>query len=126
MPFSRKSLPTHALPPGRIAIIDIGSNSIRLVVYDQQKRSPVSIYNEKVMCGLGKGLAASGVLNPEGVEQAKGALTRFLAMGRNMEIETLYIMATAAVRDASDGKAFVSYLEKKHGIKIDVISGEHE
>jgi len=111
---------------GRIAIIDIGSNSIRLVVYDQQKRSPVSIYNEKVMCGLGKGLAASGVLNPEGVVQAKAALTRFLAMGRNMEIKSLYVMATAAVRDASDGGEFVRYLEREHNIKIDVISGETE
>lgn len=110
----------------RIAIIDIGSNSIRLVVYDQQKRSPVSIYNEKVMCGLGKGLAASGVLNPEGVVQAKAALARFLAMGRNMEIESLHIMATAAVRDAKDGAEFVAYLEKEHKINIDVISGETE
>jgi exopolyphosphatase/guanosine-5'-triphosphate,3'-diphosphate pyrophosphatase len=111
---------------GRIAIIDIGSNSIRLVVYDQKKRSPVSIYNEKVMCGLGKGLAATGVLNPEGVVSAKAALTRFLAMGHNMEINSLHIMATAAVRDASDGGQFVRFLEKEHGIKIDVISGETE
>lgn len=110
----------------RIGIIDIGSNSIRLVVYDQQKRSPVSIYNEKVMCGLGKGLAASGVLNPEGVIEAKSALARFLTLGRNMEIKTLYVMATAAVRDASDGAQFVSYLEREHNIKIDVISGETE
>ncbi len=116
----------NSFSDGRIAIVDIGSNSIRLVVYDQQKRSPVSIYNEKVMCGLGKGLASSGVLNPEGVVEAKAALARFLAMGRNMEIKSLYIMATAAVRDASDGGEFVRYLEKAYNIKIDVISGEKE
>lgn len=116
----------HSYSDGRIAIIDIGSNSIRLVVYDQQKRSPVSIYNEKVMCGLGKGLASSGKLNPEGVEEAKRALARFLTMGRNMEIESLYIMATAAVRDASDGAEFVKYLEREHNITIDVISGKKE
>lgn len=110
----------------RIAIIDIGSNSIRLVVYDQQKRSPVSIYNEKVMCGLGKGLANTGMLNPSGVVEAKEALARFLTLGRNMEIKTLYIMATAAVRDASDGREFVACLEKEYKIKIDVISGEKE
>lgn len=123
MPF-----PTSEPTPndGRIAIIDIGSNSIRLVVYDQQKRSPVSIYNEKVMCGLGKGLASTGVLNPEGVVLAKAALARFLAMGRNMDIQSLSIMATAAVRDASDGPAFVAYLEKEYNITIDVISGETE
>jgi len=116
----------NAKNDGRIAIIDIGSNSIRLVVYDQQKRSPVSIYNEKVMCGLGKGLASSGVLNPEGVVQAKQALARFLTMGRNMDIHSLHVMATAAVRDASDGGEFVRFLEKEHSIKIDVISGEVE
>jgi len=119
---------THApiRDDGRIAIIDIGSNSIRLVVYDQQKRCPVSIYNEKVMCGLGKGLASSGVLNPEGVLQAKKALARFLAMGRNMNIQSMHIMATAAVRDARDGGEFVRFLEKEHDIKIDVISGALE
>src|SRR6476619_6239531 len=95
---------------GRIGIVDIGSNSIRLVIYDQQKRSPVPIYNEKVMCALGKGLAATGKLNPEGVELARKALHRFLAMGRNMEITSLHIMGTAAVRDAQDGEEFTRYL----------------
>ena len=116
----------HSSLDGRIGIIDIGSNSIRLVVYDQQKRAPVSIYNEKVMCGLGKGLASTGVLNPQGVEEAKGALSRFLAMGKNMEIRSLYVMATAAVRDATDGPAFVDYIQRTHNIHIDIISGEKE
>ncbi len=111
---------------GRIGIIDIGSNSIRLVIYDQQKRSPVPIYNEKVMCALGKGLAASGMLNPEGVEMARDTLRRFLAMGRNMEITSLYVMATAAVRDAKDGDAFTRYLEKTYEIDVDTVSGKKE
>lgn len=111
---------------GRIGIIDIGSNSIRLVIYDQQKRSPVSIYNEKVMCALGKGLATTGMLNPEGVDMAKQVLRRFVAMGRNMGIQTLYVMATAAVRDAKDGAAFARYLEDTYKIDIDIISGKQE
>jgi len=111
---------------GRIGIIDIGSNSIRMVVYDQQKRAPVPIYNEKVMCALGKGLANTGVLNPEGVELAKGALRRFNALGRNMDISSLYVMATAAVRDASDGAAFARYLEDTYEISVDIISGKKE
>jgi exopolyphosphatase/guanosine-5'-triphosphate,3'-diphosphate pyrophosphatase len=111
---------------GRIGIIDIGSNSIRMVVYDQQKRSPVPIYNEKVMCALGKGLASSGVLNPEGVELGKQALKRFNALGRNMEISSLYVMATAAVRDAKDGAAFARYLEDTYSISVDIISGKKE
>ena len=111
---------------GRIAIIDIGSNSIRLVVYDQQKRSPVPIYNEKVMCALGKGLATSGILNPEGVDLARHALKRFLALGRNMEITSLHVMATAAIRDAKDGTAFAQYLEQTYEIDVDIIPGKKE
>lgn len=111
---------------GRIGIIDIGSNSIRLVIYDQQKRSPVPIYNEKVMCALGKGLATTGVLNPEGVELAKQALKRFLALGRNMEITSLYVMATAAVRDARDGMSFARYLEDTYEIDVDIVPGKKE
>lgn len=111
---------------GRIAIIDIGSNSIRLVVYDQQKRAPVAIYNEKVMCALGKGLATTGMLNPEGVELAREALRRFLALGRNMEITSLHVMATAAIRDAKDGATFAEYLEQTYDIDIDIIPGKKE
>ena len=111
---------------GRIGIVDIGSNSIRMVVYDQQKRSPVPIYNEKVMCALGKGLATTGLLNPEGVDLAKDALRRFLALGRNMEISSLYIMATAAIRDATDGAAFARHLEDTYDIEVDIISGKKE
>ncbi len=122
----KPSLSEQPFSDGRIGIIDIGSNSIRLVIYDQQKRSPVPIYNEKVMCALGKGLAASGVLNPDGVEMAKDTLRRFLAMGRNMEITSLYVMATAAVRDAKDGESFVKYIEKTYDIDVDVISGKKE
>lgn len=110
----------------RVGIIDIGSNSIRLVIYDQLKRSPVPIYNEKVMCALGKGLATSGVLNPEGVKMARETIRRFLAMGRNMEISALYVIATAAIRDAKDGQDFARELEKSHGIDIEIISGNRE
>jgi exopolyphosphatase/guanosine-5'-triphosphate,3'-diphosphate pyrophosphatase len=79
-----------------------------------------------VMCELGKGLAATGVLYPPGVEMAKAALKRFLAMGRNMEITSLYVMATAAVRDAKDGANFAKYLEDTYDISVDIISGKKE
>ncbi len=116
----------NVVKDGRIGIIDIGSNSIRLVVYDRNKRSPVPIYNEKVLCALGKGLATSGVLNPDGVVMGKDALRRFIAMGRNMGIASLHVIATAAVRDASDGRDFASWVEKNYNVKVDIISGEEE
>lgn len=115
-----------AVHDGKVGIIDIGSNSIRLVVYDGMKRAPMPVFNEKAMCELGKGVATSGKLNPEGVKEAKECIARFLVMARVMDVVELYILATAAVRDAEDGKDFVRYVEKTHGVKVRVISGKQE
>ena len=117
---------SKTIKDARIGIIDIGSNSIRLVVYDQNKRTPIPIYNEKVLCALGKGLASSGVLNLEGVVMGKQALRRFVAMGRNMGIAELHVIATAAIRDAKDGKDFTGWLETTYNVKADIISGDEE
>jgi exopolyphosphatase/guanosine-5'-triphosphate,3'-diphosphate pyrophosphatase len=111
---------------GRLGVIDIGSNSIRLVVYDAIKRAPLPLFNEKVFCSLGKGLATTGKLNPEGVKLAEACIARFLALVRIMDVVELQILATAAVRDATDGAAFVEALERKHRIDITVISGKKE
>ena len=110
----------------KIGIIDIGSNSVRLVVFDGVRRTPLPIYNEKAFCALGKKLGDTGRLNEEGVETAKNCIARFLLMARLMEVVELHILATAAVRDASDGKEFVDYLEKKHGVTVTIISGKKE
>lgn len=126
MPSDHLYINTNAANQGRIGIIDIGSNSIRFVVYDRLKRSPSAIYNEKVMCQLGKGLSKSGKLHPEGVKMAREAIARYIALARNMEVTELDVIATAAVRDASDGEAFAKEMEKKHQIHIDVISGTRE
>lgn len=120
------NIPTADHPKGLIAIIDIGSNSVRMVVYHALKRVPLPLFNEKYMCALGKGLARTGTLNPEGVKQAEAAIARFLVMANRLQVASLDIIATAAVRDASNGDAFVRGLEKTHGVAITVISGEHE
>lgn len=111
---------------GRIGVIDIGSNSIRLVVYDALKRSPLPLFNEKAFCGLGKNLASTGRLNPEGIKLAEACIRRFLALVRIMDVVELQILATAAVRDAEDGAAFVEMLERRHRVSITVISGKKE
>ena len=120
------NIPHADHPKGLIAIIDIGSNSVRMVVYHALKRVPLPLFNEKYMCALGKGLARTGKLNPEGVKQAEAAIARFLVMATRLEVASLDILATAAVRDASNGEAFVRGLEKHHGIEISIISGERE
>lgn len=110
----------------RVAIIDIGSNSVRLVVYHGTKRIPLPLFNEKYMCALGKGLARTGRLNPKGAQEAQKVIARFILMARRMEVESLDILATAAVRDASDGADFVRSIEKAHRIKVQVLPGERE
>jgi exopolyphosphatase/guanosine-5'-triphosphate,3'-diphosphate pyrophosphatase len=113
-------------PKGLIAIIDVGSNSVRMVVYHALKRVPLPIFNEKYMCALGRGLSRSGRLNPQGVEQAFRAIARFLLVAKRLEVQSVTILATAAVRDAEDGKKFVAHIEAEHGVKVHVISGEEE
>ncbi|PWC34420.1 exopolyphosphatase [Azospirillum sp. TSO35-2] len=122
--------PVAALSDGgaaeRVAVIDIGSNSIRLVVYDGLTRSPLALFNEKVLCGLGRGVERSGALNPEGVAQALTALERFASLAEGMRVGRLDVIATAAVRDAKDGAAFVEAIGRRAGLTVRVISGEEE
>lgn len=109
-----------------VAIVDIGSNSIRLCVYDGLIRTPTPMFNEKVLCGLGQGLDARGRLNPDGVALAKAAIGRFVSLARAMGVGRLDILATAAVRDAKDGGEFVAAIEKETAAKVTVLPGEEE
>jgi exopolyphosphatase/guanosine-5'-triphosphate,3'-diphosphate pyrophosphatase len=111
---------------GRVGIIDVGSNSIRLVVYERASRAPLPVFNEKVLCGLARGLDATGRLNPAGVEMALANIDRFTALAHNMKVTSLDLLATAAVRDASDGPEFMHALESRPGIKAHIVSGQDE
>ena len=115
-----------ALGKGRVGIIDVGSNSIRLVVYERASRAPLPVFNEKVLCGLARGLDATGRLNPEGVELALANIERFTTLARNMKVTSLDLLATAAVRDAADGPAFMRELSSWPGIKAHIVSGRDE
>ncbi|MFO1164994.1 MAG: Ppx/GppA family phosphatase [Paracoccus sp. (in: a-proteobacteria)] len=110
----------------RVGVVDVGSNSIRMVVFDGAARSPAYFYNEKVMAGLGQGLASTGMLNPEGAARGMAALRRFAALAEGMGIKPLTCVATAAVREAGDGPAFRKAVEKETGLKLWVIDGEEE
>src|SRR3954447_19052329 len=112
--------------PDRIAVIDIGSNSIRLVVYDGLTRSPIPLFNEKIMCGLGRTVERTGCLSPEGVTLATDNIVRFARLIEGMNVRFVDILATAAVRDASDGAAFVAEIERRTGLAVHTITGEEE
>src|ERR1700754_5145544 len=114
------------LGKGRVGIIDVGSNSIRLVVYERASRAPLPVFNEKVLCGLARGLDATGRLNAQGVEMALANIERFAGLTHNMKVSTVDLLATAAVRDAADGPAFLSEVEARTGIKATMVSGQDE
>jgi len=109
-----------------IGVLDLGSNSVRLVVYRGGARVPIPLFNEKAVCALGQGLGASGRLNGEGRALARAAVGRFVALARAMGVARLEVLATAAVRDAADGMDLVADLEADNDIRVQVLSGEEE
>ncbi|WP_215765725.1 Ppx/GppA family phosphatase [Gluconobacter cerinus] len=111
----------------RSAIVDLGSNSVRLVVFEGVARNPLPIFNEKVTLKLGRGLDATGRLNDEGVTLAMDVLGRFHTVARAMGAEPFEVLATAAVRDASNGPDFVSAIRARMpGVAIRVLEGTEE
>lgn len=107
------------------AIIDIGSNSVRLVIYNGPPRAPAVLFNEKVSAGLGRGLGNGAALDAGAVKQALRALERFAAVARSMGVKDIRTVATAAVRDASDGQKFLSDVAEL-GLSVDLLSGDQE
>jgi exopolyphosphatase/guanosine-5'-triphosphate,3'-diphosphate pyrophosphatase len=110
----------------RIGVIDVGSNSLRLVVFERLGAAVFPLFNEKVMCGLGRGIASTGRLNPEGVALALVNLRRFVAFARAIAVHHLAVLATAAVRDASDGEAFAAEVERECRVQVKIIDGAEE
>jgi exopolyphosphatase/guanosine-5'-triphosphate,3'-diphosphate pyrophosphatase len=108
-----------------VAIIDIGSNSVRLVVYSGRQRAPSPIFNEKVMAGLGSGLRETGELQPESQRRALAALERYRLLLKHMRVRQIQVVATAAVRDARNGPEFVREVERI-GLPCEVISADDE
>jgi exopolyphosphatase / guanosine-5'-triphosphate,3'-diphosphate pyrophosphatase len=114
------------MPGEPIAIVDIGSNSVRLVSYEALVRSPTPTFNEKVLCGLGRGVATTGALPEDGVAKALAALRRFKVLCSSMRISDVRALATAAVRDASNGPEFLARAQDAIGCEIELLSGQRE
>lgn len=109
-----------------VAVLDIGSNSVRLVVYERHARALTPLYNEKSSCALGRGVAATGLLADENVQKALTAIKRFALVIRLMNVGATHVLATSAVRDAKNRDAFVAAVEKTIGMPVRVLSGEEE
>ena len=114
----------HELEP--LGVIYIGSNSVRLVVYEGAVRSPTPLFNEKVLCGLGRSVATTGRLGEEATNRALAALARFRVIARILDVKYLRAIATAAVREAADGPDFMRRGGDAAGVRIEILSGEIE
>lgn len=113
-------------PQPPVAIIDIGSNSVRLVAYDGLSRAPTPLYNEKVLCGLGRNVLTTGRLNEDAVNRALTALGRFRVLCETMRVGRVFVLATAAARDAENGPDFLRAAEAACGQEIQLLSGRRE
>ncbi|MEZ2129187.1 MULTISPECIES: exopolyphosphatase [unclassified Sinorhizobium] len=109
-----------------VSVVDIGSNSVRIVIYEGLSRSPTILFNEKVLCGLGKGIARTGKMDEESVARALASLHRFKALSDQARAATMYVLATAAAREASNGPEFIHQAESILQRKVRVLSGEEE
>ena len=119
--------PARADAPRRMGVVDLGSNSVRLVVFEGLGRNPMAIFNEKAVLGLGRGLQSTGRLNEAAVEGALTIMGRYLAIARAMDADPIEVLATAAMRDAANGPAFAEALRARMpGIPLRILSGEEE
>ncbi len=122
----------HALAPApapaeqRVAVIDVGSNSVRLVVFDRLERQPFPVFNEKTACGLGRGFDKNGRLDAASRDKAVAVLERFARLVQAMQVSRVRVLATAAVRDAVDGAAFVAKVKARTGFVVEILSGAEE
>ncbi|MFN3835249.1 MAG: Ppx/GppA family phosphatase [Glycocaulis sp.] len=109
-----------------IAVIDIGSNSVRLVLFRVEGEALWPVFNEKTMAGLGRGARERGTLNPDGITSALLALRRFTSLLDARGVTERHAVATAAVRECADGADFVARAEALTGLTITVLEGEEE
>ncbi len=120
-------LDTRPAAGARFGVVDLGSNSMRLVVFEGAARNPHTIFNEKAVLGLGRGLHQTGRLNDEAAEQALTIAARYQILAEGMEAAPLEVLATAAVRDAANGAEFIGGIQARMpGAAIRVLSGDEE
>ena len=118
--------PGRIFDGGPVAIIDIGSNSVRLVVYERLGRAATPLFNEKELCGLGRGVASRGRLDPEAIATALTAIRRFATLCDQMRVSSVHVLATAAVREATNGADFIASVQAITKVAVATLSGGEE
>src|SRR5438105_1059996 len=126
MTASRQAGRKRQIRSTSVGVIDIGSNSVRLVVYQAMERSLVTVFNEKALCGLGREVRRTGLLATYAVDQAVKGLRRFHALCKVQKVGRIHAIATAACRDASNGPDFIARAERICGVPIEILTGPEE
>ena len=108
------------------AVVDIGSNSIRLVVYDDLSRAPFPRFNEKSMVALAAGLDKTGRLSEEAIERAVHAVRRFADIAGAMKVENINVIATEATRRATNGRDLIDAIRATTGLETRLLTGQEE
>ena len=122
----RNQAQSAAKTRGPVAIVDIGSNSVRLVIYESSTRVAATLQNEKSICAIGREMVTTGRLHSDGCALALEALARFRLIADGFHVDVREAVATAAARDASNGADFIRQAEKSWGAPIRVLAGEDE
>lgn len=113
--------------PPRLGVVDLGSNSVRLVIFEGLTRNPLTIFNEKAVLGLGRGLQMTGRLNEAAIDPALTVMARYAAVARAMGANPVQVIATAAARDAENGPAFIDAIRARlPDMPVRVLTGEEE
>ena len=113
--------------PRRLGVVDLGSNSVRLVVFEGLTRNPLTVFNEKAVLGLGRGLQTTGRLNPDAIAPALTVMARYAAVAAAMDADPVEVLATAATRDAENGPDFIAAVARLlPDIPIRILSGTEE
>jgi exopolyphosphatase / guanosine-5'-triphosphate,3'-diphosphate pyrophosphatase len=108
------------------SVVDVGSNSVRLVVFEGLVCNALPIFNERILCGLGKGVGADNGMRPKAMDNALAAIERFVHLSSEMGAGAPYIVATAAIRNAANGKDFAAEVKSRTGVSVNIISGREE
>lgn len=115
------------LPVCRRAVVDLGSNSVRLVIYEGELRNPMPIFNEKAVLRLARGITNTGRLQEDALVQAETVLHRYTNIAKAMGAGRIEVLATSAVRDAENGPTFArEMMARMPDLHISVLSGEEE
>ncbi len=127
LPGKRRAVPSGIIDSSKaVAVLDIGSNSVRLVVYEHHLRALTPVFNEKAACSLGRGVAQTGDIAQENLAMALSAIKRFALVVRLLNVEHIHILATSAVREAGNGARFMEAVEHYMGVSGHVLTGEEE